>query len=81
LRALKNPAKLDLYLVGILPEYQNKGVNAVFMTELTRIAIKNGVESTETNSELETNKKVQAFWKYYEARMHKRKRVFQKKIQ
>ncbi len=80
-RALKNSQTLDLYLVGIVPEYQNKGVNAVFMSDLTRTAIKHGIQSTETNSELETNKKVQAFWKYYHARMHKRKRVFQKKIQ
>ncbi|MFW6136916.1 MAG: hypothetical protein ACOC5U_02460 [Candidatus Aminicenantaceae bacterium] len=79
--ALKNPGHLDLYLVGIIPSYQNKGVNAVFMSDLTRTAIKHGIQSTETNSELETNKKVQAFWKYYDARMHKRKRVFQKKIQ
>jgi len=80
LRALKNPVNLDLYLVGVLPEYQNKGVNAVFMTNLTRTAIKNNIQKTETNSELETNKKVQAFWKYYDARMHKRKRVFIKTL-
>ncbi len=80
LRALRNPAYLDLYLVGILPEYQNKGINAVFMTDLTRTAIKNGIKKTETNSELETNTKVQAFWKYYDARMHKRKRVFIKNL-
>jgi len=80
LKALKNPRQLDLYLVGIDPAYQNKGVNAVFMEELTRAAIKNRIQKTETNSELETNKKVQAFWKYYDARMHKRKRVFRKKL-
>ncbi len=80
LRALKNPSKLDLYLVGILPEYQNKGINAVFMTDLTLTAIKNDIILTETNSELESNKKVQAFWKYYDARMHKRKRIFIKKL-
>ena len=78
LRALKNPKCLDMYLVGILPEYQNKGISAIFMKELTRIAIPNNIISAETNSELEDNTKVQEFWKYYEARQHKRKRVYVK---
>lgn len=80
LKAIKNPKKLDLYLVGIIPEYQNKGVNAVFMTDFTKVANKKGIEKVETNSELETNKKVRAFWRYYDARLHKRKRVFKKSL-
>jgi len=80
LKALKNPKKIDLYLVGIISEYQNKGINAVFMTDLTQIAIERGIKLVETNSELETNKKVQAFWRYYDARLHKRKRVFKKAL-
>ena len=65
-------------LVGILPEYQNKGISAIFMNELTKIAITNNIISAETNSELEENTKVQDFWKYYDARQHKRKRVYVK---
>lgn len=78
LLALKKPKTIDLYLVGILPEYQNKGISAIFMNELTRIAIANQIISAETNSELEDNKKVQDFWKYYDARQHKRKRIYVK---
>lgn len=78
LRAMKNPKYLDLYLVGVLPEYQNKGVNAIFMSEMTKLAIRNGIISAETNSEMEDNKKVQDFWEYYESRQHKRKRVYLK---
>ena len=80
LRALKKPEYLDLYLVGILPEYQNKGVSAIFMNELTKIAIANNIISAETNSELEENTKVQEFWKYYDARQHKRKRIYFKEF-
>lgn len=78
LRALKKPKYLELYLVGVIPEYQNQGVNAIFMSDLTKTAIKNKIISAETNSELETNKKVQDFWKYYNARQHKRKRIYEK---
>ncbi|MBN1270974.1 MAG: hypothetical protein JXB26_01780 [Candidatus Aminicenantes bacterium] len=80
LKALRFPKNLDLYLVGIIPQYQNKGINAVFMTDLTKTALKYGIDSVETNSELETNTKVRAFWNYYEARMHKRKRVYKRKF-
>lgn len=76
MKALKRPKVLDVYLVGILPEYQGKGVNALLMLDLTQIAIDKKIEFGESNSELEENVKVQSFWKYYDARRHKRKRVY-----
>ncbi|UCE07771.1 MAG: GNAT family N-acetyltransferase [bacterium] len=78
LRALKKPKYLDLYLVGIHPDYQGKGVSSIFMTELTKIAMVNDIISAESNSALEENKKVLEFWKYYDVRQHKRKRVYVK---
>ncbi len=80
LRALRKPEVLDLYLVGILPEYQNQGLNAVFMVDLNRTSIARGIRMAETNSELEDNTKVQGFWKHYDARQHKRKRVVKKTL-
>jgi len=80
LRAMKNPKVLDVYLVGILPKYQGKGVNALIMLDLTQMAIDRKIEYGESNSELEENIKVQSFWKYYDARRHKRKRIYLKKI-
>ncbi|MFW6131269.1 MAG: hypothetical protein ACOC5F_01580 [Candidatus Aminicenantaceae bacterium] len=80
LKALKKPELLDLYIAAILPQYQNKGLNAVFMTELNKSALKKNISAFETNSELEENKKVIAHWKYYNARQHKRKRCYIKEI-
>ncbi len=80
LRAMKRPKTIDLYLVGILPEYQNRGLNAAFMVDLNRITIENGIEKAETNSEQEDNKKIQDFWKHYQSRQHKRKRVLKKEL-
>ncbi len=80
LKALKNPDILDLIIVGILPEYQNKGINALFMTDLTQTAIDNNIVYAETNSELEENMKIQNFWKYYDSKQHKRKRIYLKII-
>ena len=78
IRAMKKIKILDFYLIGILPEYQNKGLNAVFMTDLNKISIKLGLEGFETNSELESNQKVIAQWRYYQTTQHKRKRTYVK---
>ncbi|MGE5551220.1 MAG: GNAT family N-acetyltransferase [Bacteroidota bacterium] len=80
LRALRKNDRLDLYLIAVRPDLQLKGVNALLMTEITRAAIKNGVVKAESNPELEENGKVQALWKHYEGRQHKRRRVYLKDL-
>lgn len=78
IKAIRNPKVLDLYLIGILPEYQGKGVNALFMKDLNQTALDNNILYGESNSELEENIKVQNIWKYYDSRQHKRKRIYLK---
>jgi hypothetical protein len=81
LKALSKSNKyIDLYLGAIRPDLQGKGADALLMTEITRSSIKNKVISAETNVELETNVLVQSHWKYFDARQHKRRRCFVKKI-
>jgi hypothetical protein len=80
LRALKHPEVIDLYLVAIKPEYQERGVLALIMNALNQSAIDAGVEFSETNVELENNYKVQSIWKDYEKEQHKRRRAFIKKF-
>jgi GNAT superfamily N-acetyltransferase len=80
LKAMKDPDRIDILLVGIVPEYQGKGVNALFMTEMSKTCIEKGIKWAESNSELEENLKVQNFWRYFDARHHKRKRVFMKAL-
>lgn len=76
----KNNRYLDLYLGAIRPDLQGKGADALLMTELTRSCIKNNIISAESNIELETNTLIQAHWKYFDVRQHKRRRCFIKKI-
>lgn len=76
----KRPPVLDLLLVAVKPEYQNKGVNALLFTDLIPIYIKYGFEWGETNPELEINEKVQSQWQYLDHKIHKRRRCFTKKI-
>ena len=81
LKALKGrPRVVDLYLIGVLPEYQNKGVNALIFDNMIPIFQKNGVEYAESNPELETNMAVQMQWNYFERKHHKTRRAFIKRL-
>jgi len=80
LKAVKNPKVLDLGLVAVRPEYQKKGVNAVLLQGILDMLNEGGVEKCETNLNLETNTAVQAQWKYFTARQHKRRRSYIKSI-
>jgi hypothetical protein len=80
LRALKSNRRVDLYLTAVRPDMQNKGVNAILIHETNKAFIKNKIEKVETNRELEENAKVQAQWRYYETRQHKRRRCYTKEL-
>ncbi len=71
---------LDLLLVAVKPEYQNKGVNALLFYDLIPAYQKLGFKYAETNVELELNGKVQAQWEYFNHVQHKRRRAFIKEI-
>lgn len=79
LRALKcKTDRVDLLLVAVKPEYQNKGVNALLFQDLIPYYIKYGFKYAESNLELETNNKVQGQWDYFKNRQHRRRRAYRK---
>ena len=81
LKALYSKPKIvDFYLLGVLPEYKNKGVNALVFTDLIPIYKKIGAVYAESNPELETNNAIQAQWSYFDIEHHKKRRAFLKKL-
>lgn len=72
--------RVDLLLVAVHPDYQNKGVNALLFTDLLPYFMANGYVYAESNPEMETNSKVQSQWELFEPRQHRRRRSFSKKI-
>ncbi len=80
LKAMKNNPGLDLYLTAVRPDMQDKGVNAILMNEINKLIINNKITKVETNRELESNSKVQAQWRFFENRQHKRRRCYKKEI-
>ena len=71
---------LDLLLVAVKPEYQNKGVNALLFTDLIPVYQQLGFEYAESNPEMEQNGKVQAQWEYFRTEQPKRRRAVRKPI-
>lgn len=70
----------DLLLIAVLPEYQNKGVNALLFADLIPIFQKLGFKTAETHPQLETNDKSQGQWAYLNVEVHKRRRCYQKAL-
>ncbi|MDE6576969.1 MAG: N-acetyltransferase [Muribaculaceae bacterium] len=72
--------KVDLLLVAVKPEYQNKGVNALLFADLIPVYQRYGYKQAESNPEMETNSKVQNQWEYFDYRQHRRRRSFYKNL-
>jgi GNAT superfamily N-acetyltransferase len=70
----------DLYIMGVLPEYQNKGVNALLFYDLIPVFNKIGFSHAETNPELEINTKMQSQWDDFEKEHIKTRRAFFKPL-
>lgn len=80
LKALKTYEVLDFYFAGVRKDCRGKGVDAVMATEIVKTAMSMGFKHAESNQELEDNSLVQAMWKFYSPVLHKRRRIFKKKI-
>ena len=80
LQAFKRNDVVDLMLIAVKPEYQNKGVNSLLFTDLIPCFNENGYKYAESNRELELNSKVLKQWEYFETDQHKRRRAFTKEI-
>ena len=83
LRALKfhKTNIVDLEMIGVLPEYRSKGVNALLFYHLIPWYNKYGIEWGESQVEMETNENVQSQWSYFNTVNHKRRRCFRKAIE
>ena len=82
LRALKKNDTADMYLIGVLPEYQRKGATALIFRDLMVAYNKFGIKRAISNQMLEENNNVLAQFNEYQANaeFHKRRRAFKKDL-
>jgi hypothetical protein len=80
LRAIRKNDVAHMYLVGVRPDYQGKGLLALIYQELNHTYIKNGIKLSRTNPQLEDNLKAVSIWKNYDSRLNIRRRCWIKDI-
>jgi len=76
LRAISKNDMVDLYLMAVHPDYQNKGVNSVMFADIMPTSAKNGYKFAESNPELESNTKMSSQWGSFEHVNHKKRRAY-----
>lgn len=80
LKARKHSKGVAFYLIGILPEYQNKGITAIVFEEYFNIFSKNKIERCIRTPELEENHAIHNLWKNFDPKIHKRRATFIKDL-
>ena len=80
LKVKKHPKVMDLGLIGVLPEYEPKGIASVMIAALQDTIADKNIEHLETNLVLEDNFHSLNLQKRFDRVMHKRRRSFIKQI-
>jgi GNAT superfamily N-acetyltransferase len=80
LRAIRKNDIVHMYLVGVRPDYQGKGILALVFHELTKAYIDNGIKLARTHPQLEENLNAVSIWKNYDSRIYIRRRVWIKDL-
>lgn len=82
LKALKEPEYLDLALIGVHPDWANRGVSVMVADGLDKILRRHkSIRWAETNLNLEDNYTIRNLWKQrFDSVEHKKRRSYVKKI-
>ena len=70
--------KIDMYLVGVHPDYQGKGAAALIWRDLQRAYLKYGIKKAYSNPQLEDNSKALSIWKNFDGKLIIRRRCWVK---
>ncbi|GAL67011.1 hypothetical protein [Jejuia pallidilutea] len=81
LRARKQSKDVMFYLIGIHPDYQNKGVHAVIFNEYYNIFTKKGIQTCYRTPELEDNLAIQKIWKHFNPEVFRKRKTYRKNLQ
>jgi len=80
LKAKKHSKETLFYLIGIHPDYQNKGVHALIFNEYYNTFTEKGIETCYRTPELADNTAIQQIWKHFKPEIYKRRKTFKKDL-
>lgn len=76
LNAKKNSKDVVFYLIGVAPEYQNKGVTAILFKEYYTTFTKKGIQNCIRTPELADNTAIHLLWKNFDPKIICRRKTF-----
>jgi GNAT superfamily N-acetyltransferase len=80
LQAKKHSKEVIFYLIGVHPDYQNKGVTAIIFNEYYETFTARGILSCVRTPELEENIAIKQLWKNFDPEIYKRRRTYRKEL-
>ena len=80
LKAKKQSKDVIFYLIGVLPEYQNKAVTAILFKECYETFKKLDIQNCFRTPELADNAASMNLWKHFDPKIHKRRCTFKKDL-
>jgi GNAT superfamily N-acetyltransferase len=80
LNAKKNSKEVIFYLIGVHPDWQNKGITAVMFSQYYHTFTSMGIESCVRTPELEENTAIKQIWKNFDPKIYKRRKTFRKDL-
>ncbi|RAJ16244.1 GTP cyclohydrolase [Olleya aquimaris] len=78
LKAKKESKDVMFYLIGVHPEYQNKGVHAIIFNEYFDTFTKKGIKMCYRTPELEDNEAIHKIWKHFNPEVYIRRCTYKK---
>jgi GNAT superfamily N-acetyltransferase len=80
MNARKNSKDVTFYLIGVHPDYQNKGVHAILFKEMHTTFTEKGIQNCIRTPELADNHAIHLLWKNFEPVTHCRRKTFRKNL-
>lgn len=80
LKAKKESKDVIFYLIGIHPDYQNKGITSIIFNEYHQTFNEKGIETCIRTPELEENVAIRQMWKHFDPEIYKRRRTYRKEL-
>ncbi len=80
LHAKKHSKDVIFYLIGIHPDYQNKGVHAVIFNEYYNTFTEKGIQTCIRTPELEDNYAIHQIWKHFDPVVYARRKTLRKNL-
>jgi hypothetical protein len=80
LHAKKHSKDAIFYLIGIHPDYQNKGVHAIIFNEYYNVFVEKGIEMCYRTPELDDNQAIKQIWKHFDPEVYIRRKTLRKEL-